>query len=174
MQDKPLIFVRPGSNSPALNVAELSRIAAIIEAHRQQPGALLPILHAIQDALGFIPESAVPLIAEALNYSRAEVHGVVTFYHHFRQQRAGRHVVQLCRAEACQSVGARALEAHAKKTLGIDFHETTVDGVITLEATYCLGNCACGPSLRIGDDIVGRVNAERFDALVKELRGMPQ
>jgi formate dehydrogenase subunit gamma len=102
----------------------------------------------------------------ALNLSRAEVHGVITFYHHFRQHPPGRHVVQICRAEACQAVGAMALEAHAKQCLGIDFHDTTADGAVTLEAVYCLGNCAVGPSLRVDDDIVGRVTPARFDEIV--------
>ena len=174
MHEKQIISAQASADSATPPAAELAQVTAIIEAHRHLPGSLLPILHAIQDVLGFIPQSAVPAIAAALNYSRAEVHGVVTFYHHFRRQPAGRHVVQLCRAEACQAVGARALEAHAKQILGIEFHETTGDGAITLEPVYCLGNCACGPSLRIGDAIVGRVNTQRFDALVNELRDQTQ
>lgn len=140
-----------------------------IDALKHKPGALLPILHAIQDRLGFIPEAAVPIIAEALNQTRAEVHGVIGFYHHFRTTPPGRHVVQLCRAEACQAVGARALEAHARARLGIDYHATTADREITLEAVYCLGNCACGPSLRVDDRVLARVTPERFDRLVDEL-----
>lgn len=128
------------------------------------------MLHAIQDEFGHVPDQAVPVIARSLNLSRAEVHGVITFYHHFRSHAPGRHVVQVCRAEACQAVGAVALEAHAKKCLGIDFHETTADGAVTLEAVYCLGNCAVGPSLRIDDDIVGRVTPARFDEIIAELR----
>jgi formate dehydrogenase subunit gamma len=147
-----------------------TRLESLVEQHRYLPGALLPMLHAIQDEFGHVPDSAVPVIAQGLNLSRAEVHGVITFYHHFRQHPPGRHVVQICRAEACQAVGAVALEAHAKKCLGIDFHDTTADGAVTLEAVYCLGNCAVGPSLRVDDDIVGRVTPERFDAIVTELR----
>ncbi|MBU0602275.1 MAG: formate dehydrogenase subunit gamma [Gammaproteobacteria bacterium] len=155
------------SHHPAV---DQGHIQSLIDRHIELPGALLPILHAIQDECGHVPDDAVPLIARSLNLSRAEVHGVITFYHHFRSHAPGRHVVQVCRAEACQAVGAVALEAHAKKCLGIDFHETTADGAVTLEAAYCLGNCALGPSLRVGDDIVGRVTAERFDELVADLR----
>src|SRR5580698_4716569 len=136
----------------------------------EEPGALLPILHAVQDALGFVPADAVSLIAQQLNLSRAEVHGVVTFYHYFRTRRGGRHVVHLCRAEACQALGAVALEAPAKKSLGVDFHDTSADGAVTLEPVYCLGNCALGPSLMIDDQLKGRVSAGRFDELMAPLR----
>jgi formate dehydrogenase subunit gamma len=117
-----------------------------------------------------VPKDAVPLIAAELNLSRAEVHGVLTFYHYFRKDPPGRHVVHVCRAEACQSVGAVALEAHAKKSLGIDFHQTTADGAISLEPVYCLGNCALGPSLMIDDRLQGRMSPQRFDALVARAR----
>jgi formate dehydrogenase subunit gamma len=137
------------------------------------PGALLPVLHAVQEALTFVPKDAVPLIARELNLSIAEVHGVVTFYHYFLQERPGRHVVHLCRAEACQALGSVALEAHAKAKLGVDFHGTTSDGAITLEPVYCLGNCALGPSLMIDQQLHGRVTAERFDALVALSRERP-
>tara|TARA_R110000787_G_scaffold64443_6_gene145541 strand:- start:7069 stop:7509 length:441 start_codon:yes stop_codon:yes gene_type:complete len=133
------------------------------------PGALLPILHEIQHAIGYIPAESVPAIAKGLNLSRAEVHGVISFYHHFRSQPAGRHVVQICRAEACQAVGARALEAHVQKTLNVQTGETTADGRITVEPVYCLGNCACGPSVQIGDDVYARVTPARFDALMADL-----
>jgi formate dehydrogenase subunit gamma len=148
-------------------------IQAEIDALKHKPGALLPILHAIQDRFGCIPEATVPIIAEALNQTRAEVHGVIGFYHHFRTTPPGRHVVQLCRAEACQAVGGRALEAHARARLGIDYHATTADREITLEAVYCLGNCACGPAVRVDDRVLGRVTPERFDALVDELQTRP-
>lgn len=146
------------------------QIQSLVDRHADLPGALLPMLHAIQDEFGHVPEQAVPAIAKGLNLSRAEVHGVITFYHHFRQHPPGHHVVQVCRAEACQAVGASTLEAHARKCLGIDFHETTADGSVTLEAVYCLGNCAVGPSLRVNDDIVGRVTPERFDEIIAELQ----
>lgn len=137
---------------------------------KAMPGALMPILHAVQDRLGFVPHDAVPVIARELNISIAEVHGVVSFYHYFRQDPGGRHIVHLCRAEACQSVGSAAVEAHAKRTLGIDFHGTTKDGAIRLEAVYCLGNCALGPSVMIDDRLHGRVSAQRFDELMEHTR----
>lgn len=148
-------------------------IQAEVDALKHNPGALLPILHALQDRIGFIPEAAVPIIADALHQTRAEVHGVISFYHHFRTTPPGRHVVQICRAEACQSVGARQLEAHAKARLGVDYHQTTADREITLEAVYCLGNCACGPSVRVDDSIRGRVTPEAFDELMDELQTRP-
>jgi formate dehydrogenase subunit gamma len=147
--------------------------AAIMEACtrlKALPGALIPILHAIQDKLGFVPNDAVPLIALELNLSRAEVHGVITFYHYFRTQRPGRHVMHLCRAEACQAVGAVELEEHAKRSLGIDFHGTTADGAVTLEPVYCLGNCALGPSIMVDERLRGRVTPKRFDELVEQAR----
>ncbi|WP_136249193.1 formate dehydrogenase subunit gamma [Halomonas borealis] len=148
-------------------------IQAEIDALQHKPGALLPILHALQDRFGHVPDDAVPIIAESLGQTRAEVHGVISFYHHFRTSPPGSHVVQVCRAEACQARGARTLEAHAKASLGIDYHQTTADREITLEAVYCLGNCACGPSVRIDDRVLGRVSPAAFDVLVDELRTQP-
>ena len=139
---------------------------AAVENTRGKLGALLPVLHQVQHQLGHIPSEAVPLIAKALNLSRAEVQGVVGFYHDFHREPCGETVIHVCRAEACQATGGRALEAHAKKRLGIDFGETTADGRYTLEPVYCLGNCACTPSIRIGDAIHARVTPERFDELV--------
>ena len=151
-----------------LPLTQQRAVMQAIERHRDSAGALLPILHAIQQALGHVPPAAVPLLAQALNRSRAEVHGVISFYHFFRSTPPGRHVIQLCRAEACQAMGARALEAHARRTLGIDFHQTTTDGAFTLEPVYCLGNCACSPSLLIDGELHGRVDPERFDELLVE------
>ena len=146
-------------------------VQAALAANREREGALLPILHAVQDALGFVPPATLALIAHELNLSRAEVHGVVSFYHHFRDTPPGRHVVRICRAEACQALGARALEAHAKQSLGIDFHQTTADGAITLEPVYCLGNCGCGPSVLIdADQLHARVTPESFDALMQRAK----
>lgn len=141
---------------------------AIIQQMTDQPGALLPILHALNDAFGYVDERAVPMIAAALNLSRADVHGVVSFYHDFRRQRPGRRVVKICRAEACQARGAEALARHAVQSLGVGFGETTPDGAVTLEAAFCLGNCALGPSAMVGKRLYGRVTAARFDALIAE------
>lgn len=154
----------------ALTPAERSAILDACRRMKDLAGALMPILHGVQSALGYVPKDAVALIASELNLSRADVHGVLTFYHYFRKERPGRHVVHLCRAEACQSVGAVALEAHAKKALGIDFHQTTRDGAVTLEPVYCLGNCALGPSMMIDDRLQGRVSPKRFDDLVAGMR----
>ena len=136
---------------------------------RDLPGALLPILHAVQDALGYVPPSAVPVIAHALNISRADVHGVIRFYHDFRTTPAGRHTLRLCRAEACQAVGARALEQHVCERLQVNQHETTADHAITLEPVYCLGNCACGPSLLLDGKLHGRMTPQRIDRLLNAL-----
>ncbi|WP_130618420.1 formate dehydrogenase subunit gamma [Dyella amyloliquefaciens] len=128
------------------------------------PGALLPILHGVQDALGYVPEEAVPLIAREMNLSRADVHGVISFYHYFRQRPAGQHVIHLCRAESCQAMGAVTLEQHIKQRLDIDFHQTTADGAYTLEPVYCLGNCACSPAMMVDGELKGRMTPARFDA----------
>lgn len=152
---------------------DMSAVEAIIAQHNAMPGAMLPILHRIQEKVGYIPPQAVPLIAQGLNVSRAEVHGVITYYHYFRQTPPGRHVVQICRAEACQSVGGDALAAHAKAALACDFHETTQDRAFTLEPVYCLGLCACGPAIMIGDDLHALVSSDKFDRLLDAKRGAP-
>jgi formate dehydrogenase subunit gamma len=144
------------------------QINNLIEQFRQQPGPLLLVLHAIQNEFGYIPAAAVPLVAGGLNLSRAEVHGVVTFYHYFRHSPPGKHIVQLCRAEACQAMHAEQLEAHAKQKLGIGFHETTADGQFSLEPVYCLGNCACSPAMMIDGELYGRVSVTRFDELLAQ------
>jgi formate dehydrogenase subunit gamma len=162
----PLKVERPS----ALSADERAAVLRACSRGKQLPGGLLTILHEVQEAIGFVPPDAVGLIAGELNLSRAEVHGVVSFYHYFRTQRGGRHVVHVCRAEACQALGAVALEAHAKKSLGVDFHGTSSDGAISLEPVYCLGNCALGPSLMIDEELQGRVSPERFDALMAPLR----
>lgn len=168
------VVVTTGSGArrdPPLPASTRDTVMQAIDANRDKPGALLPVLHAVQDAFGFVPPESLALIARELNLTRAEVHGVVTFYHHFRSVPPGRMVVQICRAEACQALGSRALEAHAKKTLGIDFHETTSDGAITLEPVYCLGNCGCGPSVLVGhDELHARVTPALFDELVRTAR----
>jgi formate dehydrogenase subunit gamma len=162
----PIKAERPSS----LNAEETAAILRACAKWREKPGNLLPILHAVQDALGFVPPDAVGLIAKDLNLSRADVHGVVTFYHYFRTERGGRHVVHVCRAEACQALGAASLESHVKESLGVDFHGTTADGAVTLEPVYCLGNCALGPSIMIDEDLKGRVSPQRFDDLMAPLR----
>lgn len=151
----------------------VSAVTPIIERWRHEEGPLLPILNGIQRELGYVPREVLPVIADALNLSRAEVYGVVSFYHDYREKPAGRHVLKLCRAEACQSMGAEGLAAHAKKRLGVDFHQTTADGKFTLEPVFCLGNCACSPAAMIDGELYGRVTPERFDELVKEWEGRP-
>jgi formate dehydrogenase subunit gamma len=145
-------------------------VRRVIEERKGQAGALLPILHGVQDALGHVPAEAVAQIAHALNLSRAEVHGVVSFYHYFRNKPPGKHTVHVCRAEACQSMGAARLAEHVKAKLGIDFHETTRDGAFSLEPVYCLGNCALSPAIMVDDEIFGRVTPERFEQVVREFR----
>lgn len=145
-------------------------IGRVIEEHRDWPGALLPILHGIQAALGCVPPEAVPQIAQALNQSVAEVHGVVSFYHDFRTTPPGRHTVRLCRAEACQAMGADRLIEHAQAELGIGFHETTPDGAFTLEPAFCLGQCACSPAMMIDGDVYGRVTPSRFKDIVRQVK----
>lgn len=137
-----------------------SRLAEIIATHRDREGPLLPILHAVQAEWGYVPRSAIPVIARALNLSRAEVHGVVSFYHDFRSEPAGRHIVRLCAAESCQAQGGRALAAAVSERLGIGMHETTPDGRVTLEPVYCLGLCACGPAAQVDGRPIGRATAE--------------
>ncbi|HEU5136185.1 MAG TPA: formate dehydrogenase subunit gamma [Steroidobacteraceae bacterium] len=135
-------------------------VDAAIARTRNEPGPLLEILHSVQHDLGCVPPESVPLIADALNLSRAEVHGVVSFYHHFRERPAGTHTLQLCRAEACQSMNGDALADFARRRLQLDFGETRADGKVTLEAVYCLGNCACAPSAMIDGQLRGRVDAQ--------------
>jgi len=145
-------------------------VDALIARFAGIPGPLLPLLRAVQDELGFIPSEAVSRIATGLNLSRAEVHGVVSFYHYFRQHEPGRHVVQVCRAEACQAMNCEATEAHAKRCLGVDYHGTSEDGQFTLEAAYCLGNCAAGPSVMVDSKLYGRVTPERLEQILADWR----
>lgn len=161
---------KPPAVPPAF---DLSAVETVIRQRKTMPGAMLPILHGVQEQVGYIPPEAVQLIADGLNVSRAEVHGVITYYHFFRQTPPGRQVVQICRAEACQAVGSDALVAHAKAALGCDFHETTADGAFTLEAVYCLGQCACGPAVMLGDDVHARVSPAKLDRLLEAKRGTP-
>jgi len=148
-----------------------ARVEDIIAAHLGMEGPLLPILHAVQLEYGHVPQAALPQIAAALMLTRAEVHGVMSFYHDFRTEPAGRHVVKLCRAESCQSVGADRVADHARAQLGVDWHETTADGRVTLEPVFCLGLCACGPAAMVDGRVVGRVDEARLDQLIAEVRG---
>ena len=146
-----------------------AQVGEILTRHQGREGALLPILHDVQAAFGMVPQEVLPQIAKALNISKAEVHGVVTFYHDFREHKAGAHVVKLCRAEACQAVGGDRVAAHVKAALGVDWHGTSADGV-TLEPVFCLGLCACGPAAMVDGRLVGRVDEARFDAVVAGVR----
>lgn len=141
---------------------------SIIAAHADESGAALPILHDLQAAFGFVPRDALAMVAEALNISRAEIHGIASFYHDFRDTPPGRHVLRLCRAEACQAAGGVALAEHAQARLGLDWGETSTDGAVTLEAVYCLGLCACAPAAMLDGQPVGRLTTARVDALLGE------
>ena len=147
----------------------MTTLSALLEAHRHQPGPLLPLLHAVQDHFGHVPPQAVPQIAQALNLSRAEVHGVISYYHHFRQAPPGRHVVQVCRAEACQACGAEELLAHAERVLGCASGTTRADGAVTLEPVYCLGLCASSPAMQVDGRLQGRATPAQLDALAASL-----
>ncbi len=146
----------------------VDEIGAVIAEHLRLEGPLLPILHAVQEAFGHVPQSALPLIATALNISKAEVHGVLSFYHDFREAPAGRHVVRICRAEACQAVGADAVAQAALDRLGIDWHGTTPDGAVTVEPVFCLGLCACGPAATVDGRLHGRIDPDGMRALLAE------
>ena len=139
---------------------------SLVQPMLDEPGALLPVLHAVQDKLGYIPAESVAVIAGALNLSRAEVHGVISFYHFFRTTPRGDHVLYVCRAESCRAMGALAIEHELKRRLGIDYHETTQDGRFSLEPVYCLGNCACSPSIMLDDDVHSRVSRDSLDELL--------
>ena len=154
--------------TPVYEPWDPARGAEIIAEHTHLEGATLVILHALQEAFGYVPEPAIPMIALALNLSRAEVHGVFTFYHDFRREPAGRHVLKLCRAEACQAAGGDALAARAEAKFGIAMGSTTADESVTLEPIYCLGLCATAPSAMLDGRLVGRLNEARIDALVAE------
>ena len=163
---------QPAAANAATHPEAITR--TVLARRAQEPGALLPILHEVQDALGHVPREVVPQIADALNLSRAEVHGVVTYYHHFRSEAPGQHVVQVCRAEACQAMGADDLLAHAQQRLGCAAHGTTKDGAFTLEPAFCLGLCASSPALAIDDEPHARMTPQAFDALIHETQGLQE
>lgn len=158
-----------------LSPADASRavVHRVLAQRAGEPGALLPILHDLQDALGHVPAASVPDIADALNLSRAEVHGVVTYYHHFRAEPAARHVVRICRAEACQAMGADALVAHAQQYLGCGMHGTSTDGAFTLEPVFCLGLCASSPAMLLDDQPHARMTPQSFEAVLAEAGSAP-
>ena len=142
-------------------------VSSALAKYADVPGGLLPLLHDIQASLGYVPKDGVAAIATGMGLSRAEVHGVISFYHDFHSHPRGKTTIHVCRAEACQAMGSRVLEEHVKNRLGIDYGGNTEDGRFSLEPVYCLGNCACSPSIRIGDDIYARVDTARFDELLE-------
>ncbi|WP_233234953.1 formate dehydrogenase subunit gamma [Bordetella sp. LUAb4] len=158
-----------GDHGDAPCTPALATVQRILATHAQQPGALLPILHAVQAELGHIPPDTVQAIADGLNLSRAEVHGVITFYPHFRQAPTGRHVVELCQAESCQAMGSEQLALHARGKLGCDFHTSSADGNYTLEPVYCLGLCAQSPAMMIDGVPYARVTPQRFDKVLGQV-----
>jgi formate dehydrogenase subunit gamma len=153
-----------------LSSDDLDKIKSHIALHEKMPGALMPVLHAIQDDIGYVPEASYPFISKALALSIAEVHGVVTFYHHFRTHPVGKHILQICRAESCQAMGSEQLESDVKAHLGMDYHETTADGQVTLLPVYCLGNCACSPAVMMDDEVYGRMSQAKVVALISEVK----
>ena len=149
---------------------KLQTVLSSIESNQHLEGPLLPILHAIQHELGYIPNEHVIDIAQTLNLSRAEVHGVISFYHTFKSKPQGKHVIEVCRAESCQAKGGRAIEAAVKAKLGINFEQTTDDGNFTLEPVFCLGNCGCSPAIKIDSQLYGRVTIDSAEALINKLK----
>lgn len=147
-----------------------SRTIAIIDELKDLEGPLLPILHGIQEEFGYVPAETLPVIANALNLSRADVYGVVSFYHDYRKHPAGRHVLKLCRAEACQSMGGDALHERLMQMLGIGWHETTKDDAVTLEPVYCLGLCACAPSAMLDGDVIGRLDDDKIERIAERVK----
>jgi formate dehydrogenase subunit gamma len=150
----------------SLDAHAREQIDLALAQYQSQPGPLLQVLHAVQQRLRYIPDEAVPIIAAALNLSRAEVHGVVTFYHYFRRHPPGAHIVQICQAESCKAMRGDDLTHHARERLGVGFHQTTPDGQFTLEPVYCLGNCSNSPAIMVDGDLYGRVDESMFDALI--------
>ncbi|MDD9733250.1 formate dehydrogenase subunit gamma [Mameliella sp. AT18] len=153
---------------PASADFDAAELKLIIDTHRSLEGPLLPMLHAIQDSFGHIPAEAHAPICDALNITRAELYGVISFYHDFREAPAGRHVLKICRAEACQSVGGSELAESLLSKLGLDWHGTTPNGAVTIEPVYCLGLCACAPAAMVDDRVVGRIDAAKLDTLLAE------
>lgn len=155
---------------PSYEAWDPQEAAAIVASRAKEKGATLPILHDLMERFGFVDRSIIPVLADALNLSRAEIHGTVTFYHDFRDHPPGRRTLKVCRAEACQSKGAVEMHDALKKKLGIDWHGTTSDGAITIEPVYCLGLCACAPAVMVDEDPVGNVDVHALDELIAEAR----
>jgi formate dehydrogenase subunit gamma len=160
--------MQPASTQTIRDLA--ARTRAIVDDFSGLEGPLLPILHGVQEEFGHVPVESLPVIADALNISRADIHGVVTFYHDYRREPAGRHVLKLCQAEACQSMGSEKVAAMVKAALGVGFHETAKDGSVTLEPVYCLGLCACSPSAMLDGEVIGRLDNEKIDEIVEAVR----
>ncbi|MBX3569317.1 MAG: formate dehydrogenase subunit gamma [Rhizobiaceae bacterium] len=161
-------MLQPASTQAPADVAP--RTAAVVDALRGLEGPLLPILHGLQEEFGYVPQESLPIVARALNISNAEAHGVASFYHDYRKAPAGRHVLKICRAEACQSMGSETIAARMEQLLGIRFGETSRDGAVTLEAVYCLGLCACGPSAMLDGRPIGRLDEEAIGEIVTAVR----
>jgi len=164
----PEVVINPSAGSETL-------ARTICAAHDNRPDELLEIFHELQHELGYVPEETLPVIANALNRSRAEIYGVLTFYHEFRRTPGGRHTIKICRAEACQAMHTQQLCHHAEEKLRVKFGETTADGQFNLEAVYCLGNCALSPAVMIDNELYGCVDKERFDSIIADFdRGAAQ
>ncbi|AAZ26619.1 formate dehydrogenase subunit gamma [Colwellia psychrerythraea] len=155
------------ANSKVKSIEQI--ISEIVEKKVGLPGALLPILHDIQHHFDYIPKKAIAIVAQGLQQTEAEIYGVITFYAHFQLNKPGRHIIEICRGEACQAMGSKALEKAIKSQLAVDFGQTTVDKNFTLEPVYCLGNCACSPSIKVADNVYGRMNSEKFAKLSEQL-----
>lgn len=153
----------------SISTADIQKIRDLLEQHKTQPGALLPILHGVQEQLGYVPGEVVPMIATTLNQSNAEIHGVISFYHHFLSHKPGLNKISICRGESCQAMGSAGLEKVIKQRLDIDYQQTTKDGKYSLEPVYCLGNCACSPAIRIDEKIYGDMDLTKFDQLLDAL-----
>ncbi|MGN6466863.1 MAG: formate dehydrogenase subunit gamma [Rhizobiaceae bacterium] len=147
-----------------------TRTLAIVGEWETAEGPLLPILHGVQEEFGYVPDEALPVIARALNLSRADVYGVVSFYHDYRSQPAGRHVLKVCRAESCQAMGGDEMADRLRSALGVDWHQTTRDGAVTLEPVYCLGLCACSPTAMLDGEVIGRLDEEKIGEIAAEVR----
>lgn len=152
------------------DVGITARATSIVDEMKKLEGPLLPILHEIQNEFGYVPREALPVIASGLNLSRADVYGVVSFYHDYRDQPAGRHVLKVCRAESCQAMGGDEMADRLRDALGVDWHGTSKDGAVTLEPVYCLGLCACSPSAMLDGEVIGRLDEGRIGEIVAEVR----